>query len=81
MYNIEIQWIVNSLIESESKNRLSYCTCPFLCTASPGWEMPLSLAELLSEQDLMIGKGDANYRRLVGDLHWPYETPLNQVLE
>ena len=41
--------------------------------------MPLSMATLLANQDLMLGKGDANYRRLVGDLHWPYETPYEQV--
>lgn len=54
---------------------------PFLCTASAGWEMPLSLAQILDCQDLAIAKGDANYRRLVGDLHWPYETPRERVLE
>ena len=43
--------------------------------------MPCSLAELLAEQDLMIGKGDANYRRLVGDLHWPYDVPMSRVIE
>lgn len=61
--------------------RMTISPHPFLCTASAGWEMPLSLARTLSRQDLAIAKGDANYRRLVGDLHWPYETPRRRVLE
>ncbi|MCP5101224.1 MAG: protein-glutamate O-methyltransferase family protein, partial [Chloroflexi bacterium] len=24
--------------------------------------------------------GDANYRRCIGDAHWPYTTPFNQVV-
>ena len=61
--------------------RMTISPHPFLCTASAGWEMPLSLAQVLDRQDLAIAKGDANYRRLVGDLHWPYETPRERVLE
>lgn len=32
-------------------------------------------------QGLLISKGDANYRRLLGDLHWPYDTAPKAVLE
>jgi hypothetical protein len=28
----------------------------------------------------LINKGDANYRRLLGDRHWPYTTPLADIL-
>ncbi len=34
------------------------------------WEMPAKLQEKLSHSDLIFIKGDANYRRLVGDCHW-----------
>ena len=28
----------------------------------------------------MINKGDANYRRWLGDRHWPYTTHLEDIL-
>lgn len=34
------------------------------------WEMPIRLSQALAESDLVISKGDANYRRLLGDRHW-----------
>ena len=44
------------------------------------WEMPTALYEELSHADLFISKGDANYRRLLGDRHWPIDTPLGEVV-
>jgi hypothetical protein len=29
---------------------------------------------------LVISKGDAHYRRLLGDRHWPYETSFEDIL-
>jgi hypothetical protein len=46
----------------------------------PGWEMTSSLNEDLSHSDLIISKGDANYRRFLGDRHWPFTSPLEEVL-
>jgi hypothetical protein len=43
------------------------------------WEMPSSLRHELGEAALVISKGDANYRRLVGDRHWPFDTSLEDV--
>jgi len=45
------------------------------------WEMPLSLAGLLAKSSLCIVKGDANFRRLVGDRVWPPTTPLCDVVQ
>jgi uncharacterized protein with ATP-grasp and redox domains len=45
-----------------------------------GWEMPPELKAELKKSDLIISKGDANYRRLLGDRHWPYTTPLEKIL-
>ncbi len=42
--------------------------------------MPSELAEELAGSDLLIFKGDANYRRLLGDRHWPFDTPLAEIL-
>jgi uncharacterized protein with ATP-grasp and redox domains len=45
-----------------------------------GWELPGALRGELVESGLLISKGDANYRRWLGDRHWPFETPLDQIL-
>jgi len=45
-----------------------------------GWQAPTTLQSELAQAALVISKGDANYRRLVGDLHWPETTPFEQIL-
>jgi uncharacterized protein with ATP-grasp and redox domains len=40
------------------------------------WEMPAGLRSELAQARLVILKGDANYRRLLGDSRWPATTPL-----
>jgi uncharacterized protein with ATP-grasp and redox domains len=44
------------------------------------WEMPKHIHQELVESDLVISKGDANYRRLAGDLNWPPITPFEDVV-
>lgn len=44
------------------------------------WEMPGEIRQELSQSDLVISKGDANYRRLAGDLDWPPSTPFREVV-
>jgi hypothetical protein len=44
------------------------------------WEMPLEIRRGLARAALVISKGDANYRRLLGDRHWPFSTSLKDVL-
>lgn len=45
-----------------------------------GWEMPPDLRRNLGRSDLIISKGDANYRRWLGDRSWPFSTPVQAVL-
>jgi uncharacterized protein with ATP-grasp and redox domains len=44
------------------------------------WELPAGLRAELSSASLVICKGDANYRRLLGDRHWPFTTPIAQIV-
>lgn len=40
------------------------------------FELPHDLRADLAAADLVLVKGDANYRRLLGDAHWPPTTPF-----
>lgn len=44
-------------------------------------EMPSDLIALLAGFDMVIAKGDANYRRLVGDAPWPHATPVEEAMD
>ncbi len=44
------------------------------------WRMPTKLASELANSVLLIFKGDANYRRLLGDRHWPFTTPFADIV-
>jgi len=44
------------------------------------WNMPEALMSDFQRSTLVISKGDANYRRLLGDLHWPYQHPFEKIL-
>jgi len=52
------------------------------------WNSPLSMRELsvdlrkdISTSALLIIKGDANYRRLLGDLHWDWTTVFSDAVD
>ncbi len=44
------------------------------------WEIPDSLKDELSGASLLIVKGDANYRRLLGDRHWDFTTNFADIV-
>jgi uncharacterized protein with ATP-grasp and redox domains len=44
------------------------------------WEMPEDLRLDLQKSGLVISKGDAHYRRLLGDRHWPPTTSFEDIL-
>ena len=41
--------------------------------------LPPSVRAELARADLLISKGDANYRRLLGDRHWDFTTPFEEA--
>ena len=43
-------------------------------------EMPKPLYEEISSLEMVISKGDVNYRRLLSDRHWPYTTPITKII-
>jgi hypothetical protein len=54
---------------------------PFWTSPLAAWEMPAELFDQIGQADLLISKGDANYRRLLGDRHWPIELPFASVVD
>ena len=44
----------------------------YWCQPFPFWQMPPGTSASLSEADYCFVKGDANYRRLLGDCTWDY---------
>ncbi len=44
------------------------------------WKMPADMRLDLAEAGLVILKGDANYRRALGDRHWAPDTPIAGIL-
>ncbi len=45
------------------------------------WELPAALKAGLKDSTLLISKGDANYRRLLGDRKWDFTLPFHQVID
>lgn len=62
------------------ENRLQIVSDPFWTSPLPVWKMPEGLKTGLSRSSLVIFKGDANYRRLLGDLHWPFDTSFTEIV-
>lgn len=55
---------------------LAVSTHPFFCAPLSYHHLPADLAAQFSSASLTIMKGDLNYRRLIGDCHWPATTPF-----
>jgi hypothetical protein len=66
--------------EMLGNGRLHLHTDFFWTSPLPMWELPPHLRADLSRSHLVISKGDANYRRLLGDRHWPATTPFPDIL-
>lgn len=45
------------------------------------WDLPEGVEQTLAGADLLISKGDANYRRLTGDRSWDFTTPFGEVID
>ena len=54
---------------------------PYWAMPYPLWEMPADIrADLAATSDLVIIKGDANYRRALGDRPWPLDARFDDVV-
>ncbi len=62
------------------EQRLLVQADPFWNSSHFFWEIPASLQAQLALARLVIIKGDANYRRLLGDSRWPATVPIAGVV-
>lgn len=75
-----VQRLASRLREHLRMKRLALQAHDFWLSPLAGWEMPEALRRDLAQADLLISKGDANYRRWLGDRHWPFTTPFEAIL-
>src|SRR5690606_28936363 len=68
------------LAEAAANGRFVWQTHPFWTSPHPLWQLPTALYQQLAQADLLISKGDANYRRALGDAHWPYTTAVADIV-
>jgi uncharacterized protein with ATP-grasp and redox domains len=78
--NTEVRELGLRLSDDLARGRLQIQDNFFWTSPLPGWELPPSLKIELSRSSLVISKGDANYRRLLGDLNWPKTTKFANIL-
>ena len=71
----------NRLEEYIQEKKLKVKSHFFWNSPLPMWNLPTDLRDQLSTADLLISKGDANYRRLLGDLQWDFTIPFHQVVD
>jgi hypothetical protein len=65
--------------EHLAAGRLALQDEPFWTTCLMFRQMPAALADDLAQADLVILKGDVNYRRLLDDAHWPPATRVEEI--
>lgn len=58
--------------------KLDVVPSSFYTTARFFWQLPGELKSKYQEAAVVILKGDANYRRLLADLHWDYDTSFEE---
>ncbi|MFI1413490.1 damage-control phosphatase ARMT1 family protein [Streptomyces sp. NPDC020707] len=67
------------LRDAVGDGRLILRSHPFSCAPHSYDRMPADLREDFASATLTVMKGDLNYRRLVGDRHWPATTPFTEA--
>lgn len=75
-----VQRLGERLHDHRRAGRLLLAEHPYWTSPLSGWEMPTAVRAILAPADLIISKGDANYRRWLGDRHWTYTLPFDQVV-
>jgi hypothetical protein len=87
---VSVDWLTQSpypaakalglrLADDLAQGHLKAAAEPFWATDLMLRRLPQSLLDELCQPDLVIFKGDVNYRRILDDRHWPFTTPMAQA--
>jgi uncharacterized protein with ATP-grasp and redox domains len=76
----DVRLFAKRLQENIASNRLVLCEDYFWTSPLAFWEIPDTLKSDLSAANLIVIKGDANYRRLLGDRHWDFTTNFADIV-
>ena len=78
--DLAVQGLSNRLKSHLASKRLYLIDHFFWTSPYFFWQMPDSLRQELSQSNLVFIKGDANYRRLVGDCHWDKTSAFKDIV-
>ncbi|HAA29137.1 MAG TPA: hypothetical protein DCE56_17355 [Cyanobacteria bacterium UBA8553] len=76
----EVQVLAHRLQDHIAQGRLCLRENFFWTAPLVFWEMPDELRSELALSSLILVKGDANYRRCLGDRHWPFTTSFEDIV-
>ncbi len=76
----QVKSFTKRLQANMASGRLVLCEDNFWTSPLAFWEIPTSLKEELANSSLIVVKGDANYRRLLGDRHWDFTTNIADIV-
>ncbi|WPK24257.1 hypothetical protein PUMCH_001524 [Australozyma saopauloensis] len=78
-----IDYLVSKLKSYVSSGQISTQHHPFWTSCQEFWALPqqADLYTELKKSDLVIFKGDLNYRKLTGDLDWDTTTPFSVAIQ
>jgi hypothetical protein len=70
----------NLMAAHVANGRIEFKDDLFFCQPTPFWDMPAHVQDKLRNSRMVFVKGDANYRRLLGEREWPLDTPAADIL-
>jgi uncharacterized protein with ATP-grasp and redox domains len=76
----EVQSLAHRLQDHIAQGRLLCRENLFWTAPLVFWEMPEELRTELAQSRLILSKGDANYRRCLGDRKWPFTTSFQDIV-
>jgi len=71
--------LADALVARFEEGRLRLAPDPFWSGPRFLWRAPAHVLDALASASVVLFKGDANYRRVVGDAPWPPSAPLSDA--